>query len=108
MERILSMPLNDMLFVITIILLVVIGMPQSWKGNNSWWFAVIKFWFWGFPLMMCGVMIMIVFTGPLIAIHGLFHWDYSTIVTFVYLYVCIGMYIETKLSKKQKEFLNTL
>ncbi len=108
MERILSMPLNDLLFIITMILIVVVGMPQAWKERNSWWFSVVKFWFWFFPLMMCALMIVVIFAGPLVAIHGLFYWGYSTIITFAYLYVCIGMYIETKLSNKQKDFLDTL
>lgn len=101
------METRDILFMITVIFIVVILLPQAWKEDNSFWFAPIKFWFGIFPFMCAAIGIFCVFVGPIYALVGLFYWEFSPI-TILYLYVFGGFYLIAYINNKYDNILDRL
>ena len=67
---------------------VIIGVPQMFKDNNSWWFIIFKFWLFLFPSAFVLMGIFAFLVGPVMAIIGLLDQQYSAI-TLLYIYVIV-------------------
>lgn len=96
-------------YVIAIIigLAVFIGVPMAFKENNSWWFAIIRFWVFTLPLFFALMGIMIFFVGPVYALLGLAYSEYS-LITVGYIYVFI-VFISVKfINRRFSNILKTI
>lgn len=90
-----------------IIITMFIGIPQIWKEENSWYIAIIKFWFILLPGMGAITGIFIFFLGPIHAILGLFMMKYVW-VTILYIYMGIVLFTIQKINARYDNILKRI
>ena len=100
--------LNELLFGVVVSIIVIFLVPQAWREDNSWWFAIIKFWFFILPLMFCLSGIFLFFVGPIFALRGIFIHDGSEIVTLIYLWITCLILIYQYSNEKFKKLIDEL
>ena len=105
--------MNEILFnrdvfpVVALCVILLFGVPMSYKENNSYWFAFIKTWFFIVPCMLFLAGIFIVFIGPAYAVVGLFNQEYI-MVTILYIYIPTIWFIGRLINDKYNNILERL
>jgi len=90
---------EDLAGILILIFLFFIG-PQVWREDNSWWFAIVKFWLYTMPKFyaVVGVLFLV---GPAYAIVGIFYHGYYSIATVLY-FVTISTKLVSVYLRKHK------
>lgn len=97
----------DWVGVVIFLLIALISFPQAWREENSWWFAIIKFWFFLLPLMLSAFGVLAFFAGPIYAIGGIFYME-ALPVTILYAYTGLALFVVHKINQKYNNMLEKL
>jgi hypothetical protein len=96
---------NMVFYILGIVLFIAI--PQAWKEDNSWWFAIIKFYLVIFPFMLGAFGVIGFGGGPIFAIAGIFDSNYMGFTLFYAYFIIMGL-IVMYLTDRYKNFFTYL
>lgn len=82
------------------ILLIILGIlgPQAWREDSTFIEAIFKFWLFVLPLFLGSLGILMVFTGPILALYGLFNTEFIGFTIF-YVYFTFLVLLQCKYPK---------